>query len=162
MAFWAFLPINAAFERRFFRANFRIDAAFEDEAFIGGRCLLEGCIYKKVAFKRGNMVKPRLYVQFFPRDGNAISRNYHWLPARGKHCSCSMSCAGNATSSEKLPKYCKLLIFWQFIRQQVLPSHRLAGLQFSRAMAAQYFLKTALRSLAKNCSCSLSLIDYLR
>ena len=32
------------------------------------------------------------------------------LPSRAKNCTCSMSCAGNATSSEKLPKYCKLNI----------------------------------------------------
>ena len=71
-----FLPINPASERRFFRVNFQIDAAFEDAAFIRGRCLLEGCIYKRAAFKIRNMVKPRLHVQFFPLYGNAISRNY--------------------------------------------------------------------------------------
>ena len=59
------------------------------------------------------------------------------LPSRGKNCMCSMSCTGNATSSEKLPKYCKLLIFWQFCCQQILPSHRVAGSQFFRAMATQ-------------------------
>ena len=71
-------------------------------------------------------VKLRLHLQFFLRDGNAISRNYCIVVAREK-CTCSMSCAGDATSSKKLPKYCKLLIFLQFICQQILPSHRVAG-----------------------------------
>ena len=59
------------------------------------------------------------------------------FPSRGKNCTCSMSCAGNATSSEKLSKYCKLLIFWQFICQQILPSHRVARLQFFRVVETQ-------------------------
>ena len=59
------------------------------------------------------------------------------LPLRVKTCMCSMSCAGNATSSEKLQKYCKRLIFWQFICQQILPSLHVAGLQFFGEMATQ-------------------------
>ena len=55
-----------------------------------------------------------------------------------KNCMCIMSCPGNATSSEKLPKYCKCLIFWQFICQQILPSLRVAGLQFFCTMATQF------------------------
>ena len=43
---------NAASGRRFFRVNFRNYAAFEDAAFIRGRCLLEGCVYKRGAFKK--------------------------------------------------------------------------------------------------------------
>ena len=81
-------------------------------------------------------VKPRLHVQCFL----AMAMQFQAiiaLPSRGKNCTCSMSCAGNATSSEKLPKYCKLLIFWQFICQQILPSHHVAGLEFFRAMATQ-------------------------
>ena len=37
------------------------------------------------------------------------------LPSHVKISMCSMSCAGNATSSEKLQKYWKLWIFCQFI-----------------------------------------------
>ena len=110
-------------------------------AFIRERRLLEGGVYWRVAFmrerrlKRGNMVKPRYKGNFFLAMAMQFQEIIA-LPPQGKHCTCSMSCAGNATSSEKLPKYCKL-IFWQFMCQQVLPSHRVAGLQFSRAMAAQ-------------------------
>ena len=84
----------------------------------------------------GMLLKSRLHVQYFPRDGMQFQEIIA-MPSRGKNCTCGMSCAGNATSSEKLPKYCKLLIFWQFICQQILPSHRVAGLQFFRAMATQ-------------------------
>ena len=59
------------------------------------------------------------------------------LPSWVKDCMCSMCCTGNATSSDKLPKYCKRLIFWQFMCQQTLPSLRVAGLQFFCAMATQ-------------------------
>ena len=71
-------------------------------------------------------VKLRLHVQFFPCDANAITRNYCIAVVREK-CTCSMSCTGDATSSKKLPKYCKLLIFWQLICQQILPSHCVTG-----------------------------------
>ena len=73
------------------------------------------------------------------------------LPSREKNCTCSMSCAGNATFSDKLPKYCKLLIFWQFICQEILPSHCVAGFAI---------FAIALRSRVKNCSCSLSLSPF--
>ena len=59
------------------------------------------------------------------------------LPSWVKNCMCIMSCPGNATSSEKLPKYCKCLMFWQFICQQILLSLCVAGLQFFCAMATQ-------------------------
>ena len=86
-------------------------------------------------FEKEYSLKPRLHVQVFPRD--AILRNYCICVARKKLHVSVYFCAGNATSSEKLPKYCILLIFWQFICQQILPSHRVAGMRFFRAMATQ-------------------------
>ena len=77
-------------------------------------------------------------------------------PSRGKSCMCSMSFAGNATSSEKLPKYGKLLIFWQFICQQILPSHPpCCQVAIFPRDGNAIISKTALRSRVKNCSCSL-------
>ena len=51
MTFKAFLPINA----NFFRVNFLSNGAFEHATFIRGRHLSEGGVYKRAAFKRGNM-----------------------------------------------------------------------------------------------------------
>ena len=49
----------------------------------------------------------------------------------------SKSCAGNATSSEKVAEKMKILTFGQFFCEKVLPAHRVAGLQFFPAIAAQ-------------------------
>ena len=79
---------------------------------------------------RAYAVKPRLHVQFFPRDGNSNFKKLLHCRREEKNCTCSMSCAGNATSSEKLPK---------FICQQILPSHSVAGLQFFRTWQRNNF-----------------------
>ena len=84
--------------------------------------------------KRSSSIKPRLHMQFFPHDGNTISRKY---------CTCSMLCAGNATSSEKLPKCCKLL------------NHGYTC-NFLLAIAMQFQEIIALPFLVKNCLCIMS------
>ena len=65
------------------------------------------------------------------------------LPLRGKNRTCGMPCAGNATSSEKLPKCFKLL------------NHGFTC-NFLPVMAIQFQDIFALQSLVKNFMCSMS------
>ena len=86
------------------------------------------------------------------------------LPSRGKHCTCRMSCTGNATSSEQLPKYCKLLIFWQFTDLSaslaIAPCSRVAVFpRDSSAIISENCI--AIAGEKKNCSCSLEATFHL-
>ena len=107
------------------------------------------------------MVKPRLHVQFFLAMAMQFQEIIA-LPSRGKHCTCSTSCAGNAISSEKLPKYCKLLNLAIYLSTSLaIASCSRVAIFPSDVSAIISENCIAITGEKKNCSCSLKATFHL-
>ena len=162
MAIRVCLPINAASERRIFRVNFRTDAAFEDAAFIRGWCLLEAsCVYKRAAFKKRKYGKVAATI-FSSRWQCNFKKLLHYHPEENIALVACLALAMQHLLTEVA----------EILQTNILAIHLSASLAIAPCSRVAIFPRDgsaiisenciAIAGEKKNCSCSLSLIDYLR